>query len=104
MGRLPKQTKRNDLIRQFRELRFTGPHTGVGDHPQFMQRGDRVVKIPNPHRGDIGEGLLKKIIAQAGLTEEQWLGEQPLDDEAEEAEPTVATTRKARRTKGRKKQ
>lgn len=86
MGKLPKQTKRNDLIKRFKELRFTGPYTGIGDHPQFMQRKKRVVKIPNPHRGDIGEGLLKKIIAEAGLTVEQWLGQKPLDDEDETEE------------------
>ena len=75
MGKLPKQTKRKDLIRRFKELRFTGPHSGTGDHPQFMERNGRVVKLPNPHRGDIGEALLKKILEQAGVSVAEWLGE-----------------------------
>jgi len=82
VGRLPKQTKRSALIRRFRALRFTGPHQGVkghgtGDHPEYMARGDRVVKLPNPHRGDIGEGLLKKLLAEAGVTVDEWLGVKP---------------------------
>lgn len=76
MGKLPKQTKRSALIRRLRALGFDGPHSGgKGDHPVYMVKDDRVVKLPNPHRGDIGEGLLKKIIAEAGLTVKKWLGE-----------------------------
>jgi predicted RNA binding protein YcfA (HicA-like mRNA interferase family) len=74
VGKLPKQTKRGSLIKRFRELRFTGPHRGTGDHPEYMARGDVVVKLPNRHRGDIGEGLLKKILSQAGVSVEEWLG------------------------------
>jgi hypothetical protein len=81
MGKLPKQTKRRDLIRRFRDLGWTGPHDsakgrGVGDHPQFMSKDDgkRVVKMPNPHHGDIGEVLLKMVLGEAGITAEKWLG------------------------------
>jgi hypothetical protein len=81
MGKLPKQTKRKDLIKRFRDLGWTGPHIsakghGAGDHPQYMSKdeGERIVKMPNPHRGDIGEVLLKMILAEAGLTAEKWLG------------------------------
>jgi hypothetical protein len=40
-----------------------------------MSLGTRVVKIPNPHskRSDIGEGLLKKILTQAGVSIDEWL-------------------------------
>jgi hypothetical protein len=86
MGKLPKQTKRRELIRRFRELGWTGPHDGVkgsavGDHPQYMGKDKRVVKLPNPHRGggDIGEVLLKKILAEACITVKQWLGEPEVD-------------------------
>lgn len=94
MGGLPKQTKRRALIKRFKELGFTGPHQGRGKHPEFMARGDNVVKLPNNHRGDIGEGLLKTLISEAGLTPEQWLGEPPAQttDQRAPAVPDVAAT------------
>ena len=33
----------------------------------------KAVKLPNPHRSDIGEGLLKKILEEAGISQAQWL-------------------------------
>lgn len=57
-----------------RELGFEGPLAG-GRHPQ-MRRGDLTVIIPNPHEGDIGVGLLRRILLQAGVTREEWLGEE----------------------------
>lgn len=57
-----------------RELGFEGPLAG-GRHPQ-MRRGDLTVIIPNPHEGDIGVGLLRRILRQAGVTREEWLGEE----------------------------
>ena len=61
---------RRKLIRALRTLGFEGPLSG-GRH-QFMVRDDVVVTIPNPHRGDIGIGLLSRIIRQAGVTREEW--------------------------------
>ena len=57
-----------------RELGFEGPLAG-GRHPQ-MRRGDLTVIIPNPHEGDIGVDLLRRILRQAGVTREEWLGEE----------------------------
>jgi hypothetical protein len=37
-----------------------------------MIRHKQKIIIPNPHRGDIGAVLIKKIIRQLGLTNEQW--------------------------------
>lgn len=73
MGKLPKQTKRAELIKRLRRLGFTGPHSGTGDHPEFMSRRDHHVKIPNQHRGDIGEALLKRVLDQAGVTVDEWV-------------------------------
>ena len=39
-----------------------------------MVRGELVVTIPNPHRGDIGVGLLAVILKQAGVTRPEWEG------------------------------
>lgn len=61
-----------DLVRRLRELGFDGPFAG-GRHPQ-MRRGDVTVIIPNPHEGDIGVGLLKRVLRQAGVSREEWLG------------------------------
>jgi hypothetical protein len=42
-----------------------------------MEKEGRVTALPNPHsnkRTDIGEGLLKAILSQAGITHSEWLG------------------------------
>lgn len=61
---------RRELISALRRLGFSGPFSG-GRH-QFMSRGDLVLAIPNPHRGDIGLSLLKLILRQAGITRADW--------------------------------
>jgi hypothetical protein len=33
------------------------------------------VIIPNPHEGDISVGLLARLLRQAGVSREEWLGE-----------------------------
>ena len=62
--------KRRELIAGLRRLGFGGPYSG-GKH-EFMVRGDVVLTIPNPHRGDIGVGLLKVILNEAGITKKEW--------------------------------
>ena len=61
---------RNDLIRNFQRLGFTGPLAG-GRH-QFMRGRGRRVILPNPHAGAIGVGLLTRILRQAGVSREEW--------------------------------
>jgi len=63
----------NTLVRRLRELGFEGPYAG-GRHPQ-MRRGDVTVIIPNPHEGDIGVGFLTRLLRQAGVSRDEWLGE-----------------------------
>lgn len=63
-----------ELVQRFHELGFEGPFAG-GRHPQ-MKRGSLTVIIPNPHEGDIGVGLLKRLLRQAGISREEWLGEE----------------------------
>lgn len=62
-----------NLVRRLRELGFDGPYAG-GKHPQ-MRRGEMTLIIPNPHQGDISAGLLQRILRQAGISREEWLGE-----------------------------
>ncbi|MFN4071408.1 MAG: hypothetical protein ACK4HT_07635 [Thermus caldifontis] len=38
-----------------------------------MVRGSVRLVLPNPHRGEIGVDLLKRILKQAGIEEEEWL-------------------------------
>jgi len=61
---------RRELIRRLRRLGFEGPFSG-GKH-QLMVRGARTVRIPNPHRGDIGVELLARILRQADVKPEEW--------------------------------
>lgn len=61
---------RRKLVRAMKALGFEGPLSG-GRH-QFMVRNDVVVTIPNPHEGDIGIGLLARVLRQAGVSREEW--------------------------------
>jgi len=60
------------LVRRLRQLGFEGPVAG-GRHP-FMIRGQLVLTIPNRHRGTISVDLLSRILRQAGISREEWLG------------------------------
>jgi hypothetical protein len=62
--------KRKDLIYYLKLLEFDGPY--VGSKHQFMVRGNTTLRIPNPHRGDISEDLLVRILKQAGISRGEW--------------------------------
>ena len=62
--------RRRELVAALRSFGFRGPFSG-GRHA-FMQRGDLVLTIPNPHRGVIGVGLLALELRQAGITRREW--------------------------------
>ena len=63
-------TTRIDLIRCLRQLGFRGPYSG-GKH-QFMVKEHLRVRIPNPHRGDIGKNLLRAVLREAGISMTDW--------------------------------
>ena len=71
MARRLRPVSRRELVARLRALGFSGPYTG-GRH-QFMVRGSIRLVLPNPHRGEIGVDLLKRILRQAGIEEEEWL-------------------------------
>ena len=71
MARRLRPVSRRELVARPKALGFSGPHTG-GRH-QFMVRGSIRLVLPNPHRGEIGVDLLKRILRQAGIEEEEWL-------------------------------
>jgi predicted RNA binding protein YcfA (HicA-like mRNA interferase family) len=61
------------FVKRLQELEFEGPYSG-GKH-LFMRKGDLVLTIPNPHKGTIGVDLLTRILKQARISREEWLGE-----------------------------
>jgi predicted RNA binding protein YcfA (HicA-like mRNA interferase family) len=68
---MPRTLSRRELIRRFRALGYTGPFSG-GRH-QFMVRGEKKIRIPNPHEsGEVHIGLVKEILRQAGISETEW--------------------------------
>jgi predicted RNA binding protein YcfA (HicA-like mRNA interferase family) len=62
-----------NLIKRLSRLSFDGPYRG-GKHP-YMIKGSLVLTVPNPHRKQIGVPLLLKILKQAQVSKEEWLGE-----------------------------
>jgi len=61
---------RTELVQCLRQLGFHGPYSG-GKH-EFMVKGQLRVRIPNPHRGDIGRNLLRAVLRQAGIAITDW--------------------------------
>jgi len=52
-------------------LRYSGPFSG-GKH-QFMLKGKKKIRVPNPHgSGDVHISLVKEILRQAGISSEEW--------------------------------
>jgi predicted RNA binding protein YcfA (HicA-like mRNA interferase family) len=62
--------KRRELVHYLRRLGFRGPYAG-GEH-QFMVKGSLRLRIPNPHREDIGKNLLRQILREAGTELSAW--------------------------------
>lgn len=62
--------KRRELIRYLRQVGFSGPYSG--SKHQFMLKGHLRIRIPNPHKGDIGRNLLKQILREAGIDRAEW--------------------------------
>ncbi len=62
--------KRVELIRYLQILGFEGPYSG-GKH-QFMLKGMIRLRLPNPHRRDVGRELLSRILKQAGIDKDSW--------------------------------
>jgi len=60
-----------EFLRKFRRLGFSGP-SQVGKH-LFMIKGRQKVAIPNPHGKTIDDlKLLKRILRQAGINDQEW--------------------------------
>lgn len=88
MGKLPRQTSRNDLIRRMRELGWEGPFKDRGKHSEIMLKDTVRQKLPNVHRGDISQVLLIRVLDQANISRLEWLGEEEDDDTEQQSEDT----------------
>lgn len=62
--------KHKELVRALRRLGFSGPHAGGKHH--IMQRGNITLILPNPHGRDISVGLLKRLLRQGGIKQDEW--------------------------------
>jgi predicted RNA binding protein YcfA (HicA-like mRNA interferase family) len=62
--------KRKDLIYYLRQLGFDGLFPG-GNH-QYMQKDNLKVRVPNPHKSEIGKNLLLDILKQANVERDVW--------------------------------
>jgi predicted RNA binding protein YcfA (HicA-like mRNA interferase family) len=68
---MSQNISRRKLVRKFRSLGFEGPFSG-GKH-QFMIKGKKKIRIPNPHGGnDVHVSLVNEILKQAGISREEW--------------------------------
>lgn len=65
-----KPISRRELIRKLHALGFEGPFSG-GKH-SFMKKGALKLHIPNPHQQDISVHLLKRLLRQGNIKEEDW--------------------------------
>ena len=63
---------RRELVRKLKVLGFEGPFPG-GKH-QWMRRARLRITIPNPHGDAIDPGLIRRILRQAGITLDEWMG------------------------------
>ena len=68
---MPSRISRRELVGKFRSLGYSGPFSGRKH--QFMIKGRKKIRIPNPHgTGDIDVSLVKEILRQAGISHEEW--------------------------------
>lgn len=61
---------RRKFVAALRRAGFAGPFAG-GRH-EFMTRGAVRLIVPNPHRGDISDSLLRELLKQAGISRSEW--------------------------------
>ncbi|MCX6607355.1 MAG: type II toxin-antitoxin system HicA family toxin [Acidobacteria bacterium] len=60
-----------DLIKRLRKFGWEGPVRSGRHHT--LAKGTDTLTVPNPHRADISVGMVRRILAQAGISVEDWL-------------------------------
>jgi len=68
---MPSNISRRELLRKFKALGYEGPFSG-GKH-QFMKKGQKKIRIPNPHGSSvIDTSLIKEILRQTEISNKEW--------------------------------
>lgn len=64
-----------ELVRKLKRLGYeNGPFSKrTGPHPFYMQGTRGVIKIPNPHKRDVGLDLLGWILKNANISRDDWI-------------------------------
>lgn len=62
---------RRILIKKLRKLGFSGPYSATVHG--YMKRNGEKIFVPNPHGKDIGLPIIKKIIRQLNLSNQEFL-------------------------------
>jgi predicted RNA binding protein YcfA (HicA-like mRNA interferase family) len=60
------------VIQKLRALGYDGPIPGGRHVHMIHQTQKKIIPIPTHGNRDVGIGLLRKIIHQAGITVEEW--------------------------------
>ena len=72
MGRL-RQVKPRELVNALKQIGFEEhDQQPKGSHLVLVNEERNLQTLVPIHKGDVGRGLLKKILKQAGLTEEEF--------------------------------
>jgi len=62
---------RKVLIKKLRKFGFSGPYSGT--RHQYMKRNSEKIFVPNPHGKDVGLPIIKKIICQFKISNQEFL-------------------------------
>lgn len=63
-------------MRIMKHLCFTTlTHTECPDLNVYIPRGDNFVRIPNPHRLEIGINLISEILREGEISRDEWLSD-----------------------------
>jgi len=71
---MPKLTplKPNEVMRKLRALGYNGPIPG-GRHVHMVHHAShKVIPVPSHGNKDVGVGLLRKIVRDAGISVDEW--------------------------------
>lgn len=67
---MPRSLSRRELIGKLRSAGLAGPFSG-GKH-QYMVYKKLKIFIPNPHSGEIGSKIIKRVLVDIAISEEEW--------------------------------
>ena len=66
-----RSCSRREFVRKLRNLGYAGPFAG-GKHEYMTKKSASAVRVPNPHQSDITIDLLKRILQNAGIKQQEW--------------------------------